>query len=85
MLQYSFANFISRLHVASCKFIYTTTIFYSLFNLRFLIFLNNEGFIEGFRVVSYTLIVVYLKYNNLNNMMLFKFAKLVSTPGHRQY
>ena len=85
MPQYSLANFISRLHVASCKLIYTTSIFYSLINLRFLIFFNNEGFIEGFRVIDNYIILVYLKFNHLNNLFLLKFTKLISTPGHRQY
>lgn len=84
MLNFFLADLISRIHVASCKFMYSVNVLYSISNLRILISLNYEGFIEGFRVLK-DCIVVYLKYNYLNNCMLFKNTKIVSTPGRRIY
>ena len=84
MLNFFLADLISRIHVASCKFMYSVNVLYSISNLRILIVLNYEGFIEGFRVFK-DIIIVYLKYNYLNNCMLFKNTKLISTPGRRIY
>lgn len=84
MLNFFLADLISRIHVASCKFMYSVNVLYSISNLRVLIVLNYEGFIEGFRVFK-DIIIVYLKYNYLNNCMLFKNTKLISTPGRRVY
>lgn len=84
MLNFFLADLISRIHVASCKFMYSVNVLYSISNLRILIVLNYEGFIEGFRVFK-DIIIVYLKYNYLNNCMLFKNTKLISTPGRRVY
>lgn len=84
MLNFYLADLISRIHVASCKFMYSVNVLYSISNLRILIVLNFEGFIEGFRVLN-NIIIVYLKYNYLNNSMLFKNSKLISTPGRRIY
>lgn len=84
MLSYNFANFVCRLHVASCKFLSETKVLYSLMNLRFLVLLTKEGIIEGFRVFN-EFIIVFLKRNIFNYSFLFKFSKLISTPGKRQY
>lgn len=84
MVNYHLADMVARLHVASCKFMSSVTVLYTLSNLRLLIVLNYEGLIEGFKVVSRD-IVVFLKYNFLNRLMLFKNTKLISTPGRRQY
>lgn len=84
MLNFFLADLISRIHVASCKFMYSVNVLYSISNLRILIILNYEGFIEGFRVLN-EFIIVFLKYNYLNNCMLFKNTKLISMPGHRIY
>jgi ribosomal protein S8 len=84
MLNFFLADLISRIHVASCKFMYSVNVLYSISNLRILIVLNYEGFIEGFRVLK-DIIIVFLKYNYLNNCMLFKNTKLISTPGRRVY
>jgi ribosomal protein S8 len=80
----NFADLIARLHIASCKFMYTVSVSYTLFNLRVLVVLNSEGIIEGFKVIEDS-IIVNLKYNFLNKLMLFKNTKLISTPGRRQY
>jgi ribosomal protein S8 len=84
MVNYHLADMVARLHVASCKFMSSVTVLYTLSNLRLLIVLNFEGLIEGFKVVSRD-IVVFLKYNFLNRLMLFKNTKLISTPGRRQH
>lgn len=84
MSNYSLADFVTRIHVASCKFMYTTNVDYTINNLKTLVLLNNEGIVEGFRV-SQNKILVFLKYNILNHMMLFKKTKIVSTPGNRQF
>lgn len=84
MVNYHLADMVARLHVASCKFMSSVTVLYTLSNLRLLIVLNYEGLIEGFKVVSRD-IVVFLKYNFLNRLMLFKNTKLISTPGRRQH
>jgi len=41
--------------------------------------MNLEGIIEGFKVIDQH-IYIYLKFNFLNKLMLFKNTKLVSTP-----
>lgn len=84
MYNYTFADFVTRIHVASCKFMYTINVNYTLRNLKTLVLLNNEGFIEGFRVFQNN-ILVFLKYNIINHMMLFKNTKLISTPGNKQF
>lgn len=84
MLNFYLADLVSRMHVASCKFMYSVNVLYSISNLRILIVLNFEGFIEGFRVIGND-IIVFLKYNFLNNCILFKNSKLISTPGRRVY
>lgn len=84
MVNFYLADLISRIHVASCKFMYSVNVLYSLYNLRILMVLNFEGIIEGFRVKN-NYIIVFLKFNFLNNCMLFKYTKLISTPGHRVY
>jgi ribosomal protein S8 len=84
MINYHLADMVARLHIASCKYMYSVDILYTISNLRVLVVLNLEGIIEGFKVVD-GFIVVFLKYNFLNRLMLFKNTKLVSTPGRRQY
>jgi len=63
-------------------------VLYTISNLRVLLVLRNEGIVEGFKVVSalrIDFVIVFLKYNFLNKLMLFKNTKIISTPGHRQY
>jgi ribosomal protein S8 len=84
MINYHLADLVARLHVASCKFMSSVTVLYTLSNLRILVVLNLEGIIEGFKVVNGE-IIVFLKYNFLNKLMLFRNTKLVSTPGRRQH
>ena len=60
MLNFFLADLISRIHVASCKFMYSVNVLYSISNLRILIVLNYEGFIEGFRVFKDIIIVYFI-------------------------
>jgi ribosomal protein S8 len=81
---YQLADLVARLHIASCKLMSSVEVLYTLLNLRVLVVLNLEGIIEGFKIFDNS-IIVYLKYNFLNKLMLFRNTKLVSTPGRRQY
>jgi ribosomal protein S8 len=84
MLFYHVADLVSRLHVASCKNIYTVNVSFTKINLRLLILFNMEGFIEGFRIFD-LFILVFLRKSYLNIFMLFKHIKNLSTPGRRLY
>ena len=84
MIFYHIADFVARLHVASCKYIYTVKVSFNKINLRLLILFNIEGIIEGFRVLK-GFILVFLRYSYLNIFMLFKNVKLISTPGRRSF
>lgn len=84
MIQYQVADLVARIHVASCKFIYTVKVSNNINNLKILTLLNHEGFIEGFRVY-YDFVLVFLKYNFMNRLLLFRTVSLISTPGRRQY
>jgi ribosomal protein S8 len=84
MIFYHIADFIARLHVASCKYLYTVSVIYNKVNLRLLILFNIEGIIEGFRILN-DFILVFLKYSYFNIFMLFKNVTLFSTPGRRVF
>ena len=71
MIFYHIADFVARLHVASCKYLYTVNVLYTKINLRLLVLFNIEGIIEGFRILN-NLILVFSKYSFLNIYMLFK-------------
>ena len=43
MIFYHIADFVARLHVASCKYIYTVKVSFNKINLRLLILFNIEG------------------------------------------
>lgn len=78
------ADLISRLHVASLKNILSVNVSFSILNLRFLILLNVEGLIEGFKVFE-NFVLVFLKKLQFNHFLLLRSVKLVSTPGRRCY
>ena len=78
------ADLISRLHVGSLKNILSVNVSFSILNLRFLILLNVEGLIEGFKVFE-DFVLVFLKKLQFNHFLLLRSVKLVSTPGRRCY
>jgi len=82
LIFYQIADFLARLHVASCKNISSVSISFTKVNLRLLILFNLEGFIEGFRVLG-DYILVFLRNSFLDMFLLFKNVSLVSTPGRR--
>ena len=84
MINYQLADLVSRLHVASSKFLNSVLVLYNILNLRFLLLLNVEGVIEGFRVVGHS-ILVFLKFSYLNLYMVFKNVKILSSPGNRVF
>lgn len=65
MINYQIADFIARLHVASSKKILIVKTLKTLANLRLLVLLQKEGFIDGFRVLNNNLLV-FLKFDPIN-------------------
>lgn len=84
MKTFSIADFIARIHIASCKFIRSVIVLYNLITLKLLSLLLKEGYIEGF-TISFFNIQVFIKFNFITNKFLFKNIKLISTPGRRQF
>lgn len=65
MINYQIADFIARIHVASTKKIFIVKILKTLANLRLLVLLQKEGFIDGFRVLNNNLLV-FSKFDPIN-------------------
>lgn len=84
MIFYSLADFVCRVHIASMKRIITVSVLFTKLNLRLLSLLNNEGFIEGFRVID-DFILIFLRNTFLNMFMLFRYIQLLSSPAKRYF
>jgi ribosomal protein S8 len=82
LIFYHLSDFVSRVHIASCKRITTVNILYNKMNFRTIYLLYIEGFVEGFRVFN-DIILIFLRYSYLNMFMLLKIIKILSTPGKR--
>ena len=82
LIFYSLADFVCRIHIASCKNINTVIVLFNKLNLKILHLLNIEGFIENFRIFS-NFILIFLRYVYLNMFMIFKYIKILSTPARR--
>jgi len=68
MINYNIADLIARMHVASSKKIVLVKTLKTLANLRLLILLQKEGFIDGFRVYNNNLLV-FLKFDPINEFL----------------
>lgn len=82
LIFYSLADFVCRIHVASCKRLTTVQVPFNKIIFRTLILLTAEGFVEGFRAIG-DFILVFLRNNFLNMFMLLKDISIKSSPARR--
>jgi ribosomal protein S8 len=84
MYNFLLADCMARIHVAGTKKISSVIVSRNMIVLYLLNLLSKEGYIDGFRINNFN-IIVFLKFDAVKRIFLLKNLKLVSTPGRRRY